>query len=226
MKSQLDRMQRENNNLFLRVFDRLSAHYGQQNWWPGETALEIMVGAVLTQNTNWGNVEKAIANLKDGDRLSFSGIQSMDVSMLAEYIRPAGYYNVKARRLKNLLQMIVDCYEGELSFLFEDSLEESRKNLLKVNGVGPETADSILLYAARKPVFVIDTYTHRIFSRHQLVDENADYDSLQQAFLDKLPEDEALFNEYHALIVTVAKEFCKKKKPRCTNCPLQRVEEN
>ncbi len=215
----------ENSNLFLRVFDRLSAHYGPQNWWPGESNLEIMVGAVLTQNTNWINVEKAIANLKKGDQLSFSCLQSMPVKELAEYIRPAGYYNIKAQRLKNLFQMIADKYEGEISFLFEDSLDGSRENLLRVKGVGPETADAILLYAAKKPAFVIDTYTHRVFSRHQLVEEDTDYYSLQQEFLDSLPEDVSLFNEFHALIVAVAKEFCKKKKPRCSNCPLQRVEE-
>jgi len=217
--------QEENSNLFLRVYDRLYAHYGPQNWWPGDTELEVMVGAVLTQNTNWGNVEKAMDNLKNGCQLSFSGLYDIDINVLAEYIRPAGYYNIKARRLKNLFQMIVDEYEGELSFLFEDSLDESRENLLRVKGVGPETADAILLYAAKKPIFVIDTYTHRVFSRHGLVEEDTDYYSLQQEFMDSLPEDVSLFNEYHALIVAVAKEFCKKKKPRCSNCPLQRVEE-
>jgi endonuclease-3 related protein len=219
-------MQAENSNLFLRVYDRLFAHYGPQEWWPGETEFEVMVGAVLTQNTNWTNVEKAIANLKNGGQLLFSSLHKMDTGVLAEYIRPAGYYNIKARRLKNLLQMIVDEYEGEPSFLFEDSLDDSRKNLLRVKGVGPETADAILLYAARKPIFVIDTYTHRVFSRHGLVEEDTDYYSLQQEFLDSLPEEVSLFNEYHALIVAVAKEFCKKKNPRCSNCPLQRVEDN
>ena len=215
----------ENNNLFLSVYERLSAHYGPQYWWPGDSNLEIMVGAVLTQNTNWTNVEKAIANLKNSDQLSFSCLHDMPIEELAEYIRPAGYYNIKARRLKNLFQMVEDEYEGEIAFLFEDSLDGSRENLLRVKGVGPETADAILLYAAKKPAFVIDTYTHRVFSRHQLVEEDTDYYSLQQEFLDSLPEDVSLFNEFHALIVAVAKEFCKKKKPRCSNCPLQRVEE-
>jgi len=215
----------ENRNLFLRVYDRLYAHYGPQNWWPGESNLEIMVGAVLTQNTNWTNVEKAIANLKDSDQLSFSCLYRMPIEEFAEYIRPAGYYNIKARRLKNLFQMIEDEYEGEITFLFADSLDESRENLLRVKGVGPETADAILLYAAKKPIFVIDTYTHRVFSRHGIVEEDTDYYSLQQEFMDSLPEDVPFFNEYHALIVAVAKEFCKKKKPRCSNCPLQRVEE-
>ncbi len=217
--------QEESSNLFLRVYNRLYTHYGPQNWWPGESNLEVMVGAVLTQNTNWTNVEKAIVNLKNSSQLSFSCLHEMPVEELAEYIRPAGYYNIKARRLKNLFQMIEDDYEGEISFLFDDSLDGSRENLLRVKGVGPETADAILLYAAQKPIFVIDTYTHRVFSRHQLVEEDTDYYSLQQEFLDSLPADVSLFNEYHALIVAVAKEFCKKKKPRCSNCPLQRVEE-
>ncbi|MEA3467507.1 MAG: endonuclease III domain-containing protein [Thermodesulfobacteriota bacterium] len=217
-------MKQEKSNSFLRVYDRLYAHFGPQNWWPGETPLEVMVGAVLTQNTNWSNVEKAIGNLKDGGQLSFSNLQDMPLELLAEQIRPSGYYNIKASRLKNLLQMIVEEYEGELEFLFADSLENSRENLLKVKGVGPETADSILLYAAGKPVFVIDTYTHRVFSRHQLVEEENDYYTLQQEFMDRLPEDVSLFNEYHALIVAVAKEFCKKTNPRCSECPLQRVE--
>ena len=184
-----------------------------------------MVGAVLTQNTNWGNVEKAIANLKDAGQLSFSSLHAMPLEELAQAIRPSGYYNIKARRLKNLLQMIAEEYEGVLDFLFEDSLEDSRENLLRVKGVGPETADSILLYAAEKPIFVIDTYTHRVFSRHNLVEEDTDYFSLQQEFMDSLPEEVSLFNEYHALIVAVAKEFCKKKNPRCSDCPLHGVEE-
>jgi len=218
-------MKQEKSNLFLRVYDTLYAHFGPQNWWPGETPLEVTVGAVLTQNTNWVNVEKAIGNLKDGGQLSFSVLQGMPLGSLAEQIRPSGYYNIKAGRLKNLLQMIVEEYEGELEFLFADSLQSSRENLLKVKGIGPETADSILLYAAGKPIFVIDTYTHRVFSRHQLVEEENDYYTLQQEFMDSLPEDVSLFNEYHALIVAVAKEFCKKTNPRCSECPLQRVEE-
>lgn len=216
---------KEDNNLFLRVYDRLYAYFGPQDWWPGETPMEVMVGAVLTQNTNWKNVESAISNLKSGGELTFSELYEMPHALLAEYIRPSGYYNIKAGRLKNLLQMIVDKYEGDLDFFFSDSIESSRANLLKVKGVGPETADSILLYAAGKPIFVIDTYTHRVFSRHQLVEEESDYYTLQQNFMESLPDDVSLFNEYHALIVAVAKKFCIKKKPLCNKCPLQGVEE-
>ncbi len=210
-------------NSFLDVYDRLSTHYGPQHWWPADSPFEILVGAILTQNTNWGNVTLAIANLKDADCLNYTAMQSMPVETLAEYIRPSGYYNIKAVRLKNLLQMIEDEYEGELQFLCDDSLDGARENLLRVKGVGPETADAILLYVAEKPIFVIDTYTHRVFSRHEIVLEDIDYYGLQQEFLDNLPEDIALFNEFHGLIVAVAKEFCKKGKPRCKECPLHGV---
>ena len=210
-------------NPFLRVYDILLHHYGPQKWWPGDTSVEIMVVAILTQNTNWGNVEKAIVNLVKADLLTVKALLEVPVEQLAEYIRPSGYYNIKARRLKNLFQMIEDEYEGEPEFLFDDSLEGARQNLLCVKGVGPETADSILLYAAGKPIFVVDTYTHRIFSRHELVLEDSDYYSLQQEIMDNLSEDVPLFNEYHALIVDVAKEYCKKGKPRCKECPLQGV---
>jgi len=210
-------------NSFLDVYERLSAHYGPQHWWPADSPFEILVGAVLTQNTSWGNVILAIANLKDADCLNYTAMQSMPVETLAEYIRPSGYYNIKAVRLKNLLQMIEDEYEGELQFLCDDSLDGARENLLRVKGVGPETADAILLYVAEKPIFVIDTYTHRVFSRHEIVLEDIDYYGLQQEFLDNLPEDIVLFNEFHGLIVAVAKEFCKKRKPRCKECPLHGV---
>ena len=216
-------MRSTQDNPFLHIYRKLLDHYGPQEWWPGESGLEMVVGAVLTQNTNWTNVEKAIQNLKAAGQLSFSSLLNLPLDLLAEYIRPSGYYNIKARRLRNLLQMIEDEYEGEVAFLFEDSLENSRENLLRVTGVGPETADSILLYGAAKPIFVIDTYTHRVFSRHGLVAEESDYHTLQQDFMDNLPLDEQLFNEYHALIVAVAKEFCVKKKGRCSECPLQGV---
>jgi endonuclease-3 related protein len=210
-------------NAFLDVYERLSTHYGPQHWWPADSPFEILVGAVLTQNTNWGNVTLAIANLKDAACLNYTAMQSMPVETLAEYIRPSGYYNIKAVRLKNLLQMIADEYEGELQFLCDDSLDGARENLLRVKGVGPETADAILLYVAEKPIFVVDTYTHRVFSRHEIVLEDIDYYGLQQEFLDNLPEDISLFNEFHGLIVAVAKEFCKKGKPRCKECPLHGV---
>lgn len=212
-------------NSFQQVYERLYSYFGPQGWWPAETPIEVIIGAVLTQNTNWGNVEKAITNMKTADLMSVSKLQSLPIEELAEYIRPSGYFNRKAKRLKNLFQMLENEYEGELDFFLKDSLQGSRENLLSVSGVGPETADSILLYAAQKPVFVIDTYTYRVFSRHQLVEEESDYHRLQQDFMDQLPEDVAIFNEYHALIVAVAKKFCKKTNPHCEECPLRRVGE-
>jgi len=212
-----------NDNIYTEVYQNLFDHFGPQNWWPGETPFEIIVGAVLTQNTNWGNVSKAINNLKDAGVLSFSSLKLLTVDEIASYIRPSGYYNLKAKRLRNLLDMIEEVYFGELDLFLKDSLESGRDNLLSVKGVGPETADSILLYACGLPTFVIDTYTHRVFSRHQLVDEETDYESMQDLFVSQLPQDVQLFNEYHALIVRVASKYCKKKNPLCEQCPLQGV---
>lgn len=211
-------------NIFQEMYNRLFRYYGPQNWWPGETPFEIMVGAVLTQNTNWANVEKAITNLKERGFLEFSGLYAASLEELADCVRPSGYYNIKARRLHNLLQMIAEQYEGELDNLLADSTHSARSNLLTVKGVGPETADAILLYCGRHPVFVVDAYTHRVFSRHGLVPEECDYKELQDAFTARLPQDWRLYNEYHALIVMVGKEFCKKTTPLCEHCPLNGVE--
>lgn len=223
------------------VYQRLRRHFGPRNWWPGESSLEIMVGAVLTQNTSWGNVERAIASLKEagllplgdgknrdmkepGEELGeddcLAALADLPASRLAQLIRPSGYHNLKAGRLQNLLTMIHRRHGGVESFL-QLPTATMRRQLLEVKGVGPETADSILLYAAQRPVFVVDAYTHRIFSRHQLLPEDADYHEIQEIFSDALPADHALYNEYHALIVSTGKEFCRKSKPRCPECPLK-----
>jgi endonuclease-3 related protein len=207
-------------NKILEAYQLLLAHFGPQEWWPGDSPFEVMVGAVLTQNTNWENVEKAIVRLKEQGALSFSSLLAMPAEELAHYIRPSGYYNIKANRLKNLLSMIARQYEGEIEALFAEGLAESREALLSVKGVGPETADSILLYAANQPSFVVDAYTHRVFSRHQLLPEECDYDTVKELFEDNLPTDATLFNEYHALIVAVGKKYCKKKRAECDLCPL------
>ncbi|MBW1637257.1 MAG: endonuclease III domain-containing protein [Deltaproteobacteria bacterium] len=180
-----------------------------------------MVGAVLTQNTNWTNVTKAIDNLRRAELLDYSRLFRLSVDQLAEYIRPSGYYNIKAGRLHNLLEMIDSCYGGKLDRFFSDEIEQARENLLSVKGVGPETADSILLYACGQPVFVIDAYTHRVLSRHNLVEEVTDYHTMQEMMMDHLPADAQLYNEFHALFVLVAKQFCKKTKPLCDKCPLR-----
>ncbi len=210
-------------NKYIEVYDLLYAHFGSQDWWPAETSFEVMVGAVLTQNTNWINVTKAIHNLRREGLLGYPQLLQLPIDHLAEYIRPSGYYNLKAGRLHNLLDMINSQYGGDLDQFLEDDVVPARENLLSVKGIGPETADSILLYACGHPVFVIDTYTHRVFSRHQLVDEETDYESMQDLFVSQLPQDVQLFNEYHALIVRVASTYCKKTNPLCEQCPLQGV---
>lgn len=204
----------------MEMFDLLLNHFGPQNWWPAENELEIMVGAVLTQNTNWKNVEKALGNLKEGNLLSLDALQSMPSTDLAERLRPAGYYNVKTTRLKNLINFIMGKYCGDISSLLKEETGELRDGLLSVKGIGPETADSIVLYAARRPVFIIDTYTHRILHRHDLVDDQVTYHDLQELFMDNLTDDVELFNEFHALIVRTGKEYCRSK-PKCSLCPLE-----
>lgn len=210
--------------LFQEIYDRLYNHYGPQNWWPGDSDFEILVGAVLTQNTNWDNVAKALEKLRDAGVLSYQAMSATPADELAELIRPSGYYNIKSKRLHNLLRMISKKYGGELDCLINDTTEEARASLLSVKGVGPETADAILLYCGKHPVFVVDTYTHRVFSRHGLVAEECDYHELQEEFTRRLEPDPHLYGEYHALIVMVAKEFCKKGVSLCERCPLAGVE--
>ncbi len=196
-------------------------HFGPQDWWPGDTPFEIMIGAILTQNTSWSNVQKALDNLLVENLLSYQTLSLLSIDEIAEFIRPAGYYNLKARRLRNFLDMVDTIYNGELESFVNDDLDSARKNLLAVNGIGPETADSILLYACGHPTFVVDIYTHRVFSRHNMVPEETDYEAIQDTFVDHLPRDVQLYNEFHALIVRVARTFCKKTKPLCEKCPLQ-----
>jgi endonuclease-3 related protein len=211
-------------NKLLEIYEILLKHFGPQDWWPGDSPFEIMVGAVLTQNTNWTNVSKAIDNLKQENLLFFEKLHELDVELLAEKIRPAGYFNLKAKRLKNLLDFIDEEYDGSLEEMFAEDIYSLREKILTVKGIGPETADSILLYAGHKPVFVVDAYTHRIFSRHSIIAEDEGYYEIQEYFSLSLPEDVKLFNEYHALIVQLGKEFCKKSKPLCSQCPLSKFD--
>jgi len=204
----------------MHFYDALRAFLGPSNWWPGDTPFEICVGAVLTQNTNWSNVQKAIGNLKTRDLLYPEKMASLDDELLAELIRPSGYFRIKARRLKNLLDFLrLEC-AYDLSALCYMDLHHLRDKLLQVKGIGPETADSILLYALEKPSFVVDAYTRRILNRHFLVHEDIDYHELRDFFMDRLPEDVAMYNEYHALLVRTGKEWCRKHNPRCDECPL------
>lgn len=209
------------NNDYLKIYTILDDYFGPQHWWPGQSPFEIMVGAILTQNTSWSNVAVAIDSLRASDLLHYDRLCQLTAEEIAPLIRPCGYYNLKAKRLKNLLNMIATVYRAKLDDFLQDSLDSARKNLLRVKGIGPETADSILLYAAHQPVFVVDAYTHRVFSRHNMADEETDYQTLQAVFIDNLPDDVQLYNQYHALIVRVASRYCKKTKPLCEQCPLQ-----
>ena len=203
----------------MKIFNLLLSSLGPQNWWPAETELEMMVGAILTQNTSWNNVEKAILNLKEKSLLSIEKLSHTPVPMLAELIRSAGYYNLKVKRLKNLIHFIVERHNGDINNLFSLDTETIREELLTVKGIGLETADSIVLYGAGRPVFVVDTYTHRIITRHGLIEEEAGYHDIQSFFMENLSHDVELFKEFHALIVKTGKHFCRKK-PRCFECPL------
>jgi len=202
------------------VYERLLSAFGPQDWWPGDSPFEVCVGAILTQNTNWENVRKAISNLKDKDLLSPRAIYELPRQSLAQIIRSAGYYNVKAERLQNFVAFLVDNFEGNIDTMFSKGLETLRPMLLDIKGIGPETADSILLYAGELPSFVVDVYTVRALMRHDFIDENADYEGVRSLFMDHLPADVELYNEYHALWVILGKNFCKKTKPRCDGCPL------
>lgn len=202
------------------MYERLLSAFGPQRWWPGESPFEVLVGAVLVQNTSWRNVERAIGNLRDADLMSPQALYGLPELELAELIRPAGYYQVKARRLRNLLQLVVDQYDGSLETMFRTDLATLREELLGVSGIGPETADAILLYAGGLPTFVVDTYTHRVLARHGWIGYEADYHEIKDYFESGLPADATLYNEYHALLVRVGKEYCRKTRPKCDACPL------
>lgn len=199
------------------IFNRLYRRFGEQHWWPAETKDEVVIGAVLTQNTAWSNVEKAIENLKKAGVLSLSDVVRVNDELLKELIKPAGFFNQKALYLKNIANFIEN-HGGFLSLSKRDTIE-LRRMLLSVKGIGKETADSILLYAFERAVFVVDAYTKRLVSRHGLT-EDLSYDGVQKLFVENLPLDVELFNEYHALIVKLAKVYCKKK-PICSGCPLE-----
>lgn len=205
----------------LSLYKCLYAHFGPQRWWPARTPFEVIVGAILTQNTSWGNVEKAIVNLRAHRALTPCGLNRLGESRLASLIRSAGYYNVKARRLKAFMDFLSASYAGDIRRMSVQDSRSLRKALLGVKGIGPETADSILLYAFNKPVFVIDAYTRRILGRHGLAAKNASYEELQSFFMRGLPRNARLFNEFHALLVRLAKEYCLKNNPRCKACPLK-----
>jgi len=202
------------------IYGRLLTFFGPQKWWPGETPFEVTLGAILTQNTAWTNVEKAIRNIRTNGRLHLAGLSKLGEERLAELIRPSGFFNVKSKRLKEWFGFLRShgC-KRDLRALERIPTEELRKKLISVKGIGPETADSILLYALERPIFVVDAYTKRIFSRHGFVSGTADYHEVQDLFTRNLKPSVNLFNEYHALLVALGKEYCRPK-PKCDSCPL------
>jgi len=203
----------------MRLYRRLYRHYGDLHWWPGESPLEISVGAILTQNTAWTNVEKAISQLKRSRALSVKALHRLSHRRLARLIKSAGYFNVKARRLKNFISFLQRRYHGSFTRMLRQNASALRAELLSVNGIGPETADSILLYAGAKPIFVIDASTKRIFSRHGVLSYDASYDNFQQLFMKRLTPKVSLYNKYHGMLVNIGKDFCRKR-PLCHSCPL------
>jgi endonuclease-3 related protein len=207
-------------NQLVSIYEILNDYFGNCNWWPGDTPFEIAVGAILTQNTNWTNVEKAIRNLKSANIFSPGRLLKENDDTVSQLIRPSGYYNVKTKRLKAFLYFLQREYGGAMERMFEEELPTLREKLLSVKGVGEETADSILLYGGGKPIFVVDAYTRRILGRHGIIDDDYSYGDIQKLFMTHLAPDVSLYNQYHALLVNTGKEFCRQK-PRCDACPLK-----
>ncbi len=210
------------SELLMDIYQKLFDTYGSQHWWPGDSPFEVMVGAILTQNTNWQNVEKALRNIKDADLLEPMALFKNRVK-IPELIKPSGFYRLKTERLIAFLKYYIEKYQGEIENLKHKKTEDLRGELLAISGIGPETADSILLYALNRPVFVVDTYTRRVLSRHKMIGNNANYDEIQKFFHDNLPDNTQLYNEYHALIVRLGKHRCKKNEPDCHSCPLYSI---
>lgn len=209
------------------MYDAMAARFSPCNWWPGNTPFEVAVGAVLTQNTSWSNVDMALDRLRRRDALRPGPLWAMPVQELEECLKPSGFFRLKAKRLRNFLSWLAshpgwdsEPGAGRFEVLRHKDGDTLRRELLAVNGIGPETADSILLYALDRPSFVVDAYTRRLFSRHALVPECIAYEPLRAFFMEALAPDRALYNEYHALIVNTGKEFCRKRRPLCGLCPL------
>jgi len=206
----------------LRIGEALERFFGDLHWWPGETPFEVAVGAILTQNTNWANVERAIGQLKAQGVLEPRALRSLDDETLAHLIRPSGYFRVKTKRLKAFLEVLCGDFGGDLERMLAGDIQQARQRLLGIAGIGEETADSMLLYAGGRPVFVIDAYTRRILARHGIIEGKPTYGELQRLFMACLPHDAGLYNRYHALIVETGKRYCRTE-PRCGECPLRRI---
>ncbi len=213
---------REVSQVLENIYRRLMNRYGQQHWWPAKEPFEVIVGAILTQSVAWRNAEKALSNLKKYGALSPKALRLLESDQIANLIRPCGYYNAKTLKLKAFVLWLGECYQDDLKKLFSNSASELREQLLNVYGIGEETADSIILYGARKPSFVIDAYTRRILSRLGLASKDSSYATYQALFMQNLPNKVSLFNEYHALLVRLAKDACQKK-PLCPRCCLNDI---
>lgn len=207
----------------MRYYEAMSGALGPMRWWPAKTPFEVIVGAILTQSTAWGNVERAMDNLRAANMLTPSAILKVAPSRLAALVRPSGYFRQKAKKLKSFVRFLKTEYGGSLKRMFRTPTRKLRDKLLSVHGIGPETADSILLYAGNHPVFVVDAYTHRIFGRHGLVSAKPDYEAVRAVFEGALPPHPPMFNEFHALIVITGKNWCRKSAPRCSDCPLRHL---
>ncbi|MDD2557329.1 MAG: endonuclease III domain-containing protein [Desulfuromonas sp.] len=205
------------------VYHRLYAAYGPQDWWPAQTPFEVILGAILTQNTRWENVRMALDNLRAAAALEPQALAALDELQLQELIRPSGFFRQKAATLRRMLQVLMDGYAGEVDAMLRGDTQHVRTRLLDIKGIGPETADSILLYGAQHPIFVIDAYTRRICSRLGLCGAEASYAQVQEMFMTHLCPDAQKYNEYHALLVVLAKRCCTKARPTCEACPLQEL---
>ncbi len=212
----------QTSQTLMEMYQAALTRFGHLKWWPGETRIEICVGAILTQNTNWTNVEKALANLKAAGKLNLPALAAMDMNDLAEMIRPAGYFNVKAKRLRNFIRHVMEHHGGDLDAFLAMATSTLREELLSINGIGRETADSIMLYAGGKCTFVVDTYTFRILLRHRLIDTDYDYEMIKELLESNLPSDAELFNDFHAQFVSIGKSYCKPV-ARCEGCPLEHL---
>lgn len=211
------------SQILLQIYEKLYAYFGPQGWWPADTPFEVCVGAILTQNASWKNVKKAIENLKKENLLDPFKLYKLPLEKIAQVIKPSGFYNIKAKKLKNFVKFLIEKYKGNIEILFSKGLYEAREELLSIKGLGKETVDSILLYAGNFPIFVVDAYTYRILNRHFLIPEEITYDEIQALFMENLSPDPKFFNEFHALLVACGKTFCKKKDPLCSPCPLNHL---
>ncbi len=222
----------QTSQILSEMYEAMRGRFGHQGWWPsfatgaasagkpGNSKLEICVGAILTQNTNWGNVEKALKNLLSAGCMSVSALHELSHDELAKLIRPAGYYNIKAKRLKNFIAAVHESFGDDFEAFLDRPVSTLREELLAINGIGRETADSMILYAAGKPSFVVDAYTYRILLRHGLIAPDDDYEAIKELFESSLPQDVELWNDYHAQLVAVGKNYCRPK-AKCAGCPLE-----